>query len=592
MKIGFISDSPLFHTGYAKVALNLGKQLSKLGHEISYCPMQYMGRPLDIGFAKIYEGSDAQTVQRYLDMVHPDVIVHIRDSYVMSTRYGGKEAVHLFDWCLDRDIKFINYSPVHASPLTYEEVLVAQEKCHLALTMSVWGRDLYALQGVGHNHIDYLYHGVDRAIFKPMDKQACRKEFGFPQDVPIIGSVAMNFDFRKMIPVTMMAFKELLKTVPNAKLVLWTEPVAFWDLEQWVVNLNIRDSVYFSSYDKTWGASEDQMAKLYNCFDVYINTATSEGFGLPLLEAQACGVPIVCTDTPVLREIFPSAYFITSSKSFPQHWGSMEWLADYKDGARQLSKALTERRVNDNTDYSWERAAIKLDSICEDMVNRKWSDGITDAQLASSEEHESFLREDMLMYPRWAMNFPKDVIPKQSVFVDIGAHAGRWSVRASKYYSKVIAVEPFPETLGVLMENISLNDVAKNVDVRGVAISDHSGTLKLFKHKYHGWISAHDRADGEASEIVEVPCATLDEFVAQVGVYPDVIKIDVEAHELAVLAGGVETLSRKPKLIIEVHDEAYMPRIRGILTSHGYTKVKEIKDSWHSQTCTYVVASQ
>ena len=48
------------------------------------------------------------------------------------------------------------------------------------------------------------------------------------------------------------------------------------------------------------GVDTKTLASIYNLFDVYIQPANSEGFGLPIVEAAACGVPVMATDYSVL----------------------------------------------------------------------------------------------------------------------------------------------------------------------------------------------------------------------------------------------------------------------------------------------------
>ena len=45
------------------------------------------------------------------------------------------------------------------------------------------------------------------------------------------------------------------------------------------------------------------MARLYTTFDVLLNPAMGEGFGMPIMEAQACGVPVIVTDFSAMKEV-------------------------------------------------------------------------------------------------------------------------------------------------------------------------------------------------------------------------------------------------------------------------------------------------
>jgi glycosyltransferase involved in cell wall biosynthesis len=49
--------------------------------------------------------------------------------------------------------------------------------------------------------------------------------------------------------------------------------------------------------------SDERLVELYNAADVLLFPSWAEGFGLPVLEAMACGTPVVASDIPVLREV-------------------------------------------------------------------------------------------------------------------------------------------------------------------------------------------------------------------------------------------------------------------------------------------------
>jgi FkbM family methyltransferase len=145
------------------------------------------------------------------------------------------------------------------------------------------------------------------------------------------------------------------------------------------------------------------------------------------------------------------------------------------------------------------------------------------------------------------------------VFVDVGAHIGRYALEAAASGSRVIAVEPEPSNLTMLRDNIALNGF-RNVQAYDVAVSDSTGrrTFYLTKGGDTGASSLEKswRAYFAGTDMVsrlEVKVDTLDHLLEDAGVEKvDWLKIDVEGHEVPVLVGARRTLTRTENVVLEV----------------------------------------
>src|SRR5437016_2950527 len=133
------------------------------------------------------------------------------------------------------------------------------------------------------------------------------------------------------------------------------------------------------------------------------------------------------------------------------------------------------------------------------------------------------------------------------VVVDVGAHIGRYALRAATKASKVIAVEPDPSNFTLLERNVRMNGFS-NVVLVPHALSSVPGTRALWlAGSGNTGTSSVDpdasRARGGARSpgTVPVEALTLDELVESVGLTRiDWLKVDVEGHEIAVLQGRSE----------------------------------------------------
>ena len=149
----------------------------------------------------------------------------------------------------------------------------------------------------------------------------------------------------------------------------------------------------------------------------------------------------------------------------------------------------------------------------------------------------------------------KKIIKEGDTVVDIGANIGYYVLMESQLVGekgKVYAIEPVPDNVNVLKNNIKLNNYA-NVKVFQMAIGNMDTTKKMHISSLSNWHSFinHKRGIIKAIDVKVVP---LDKFLKDKE-YPDFIRMDVEGYEYQILKGMKTILGkRKPlKLFIELH---------------------------------------
>lgn len=151
---------------------------------------------------------------------------------------------------------------------------------------------------------------------------------------------------------------------------------------------------------------------------------------------------------------------------------------------------------------------------------------------------------------------------RPTTFVDVGANVGSYTLIASEIKSAfVVSIEPHPLTFAALLKNIQMNDDRANVACFNLAASDHEGYVGLTEEAD----SSLNRVLAEAvvgNRLVSVPCRTLDGLCLEHDIRPDIIKIDVEGHELQVLKGLQQNLQRPLLLFIEGGEK---PEIRSLM---------------------------
>jgi FkbM family methyltransferase len=151
-------------------------------------------------------------------------------------------------------------------------------------------------------------------------------------------------------------------------------------------------------------------------------------------------------------------------------------------------------------------------------------------------------------------------LPRGGVFFDVGANLGFFSLLAAHLSGldegRVYAFEAAPDNAEAIRVNAALNAIP-NVEVLAVAVSDRAGRGRLQVVDDQSWSKLVDYGEHPFTErVIEVELVAIDDLVSAGRVpVPDVVKIDVEGAELAVLAGMRQTLARhRPAIICELHD--------------------------------------
>ena len=340
--------------------------------------------------------------ERVLLDFEPDIVFDIRD-YWMNSYQQNSPLRPYYHWVV--------MPTVDSSP-QQEEWVDTYISADAIFTYSDFGKDTLLKQSNSKvNYIATTSPGVDLATFKPIynGKKQIREMLGLPQDAFVVGSVMRN-QKRKLIPDLLETLKILRTKNPELYnktfLYLHTSyPDAGWDIPQILKDYEVANKVYFTyscprckniksllfSHVKTTcdkcgdkllsfpnvnnGISTEDLCLVYNSFDIYVQYAICEGFGMPQVEASSCGIPIATVDYSAMSDIIQklNAYPIRVAKSFkemetkairvyPDNNHLAETLEDFyklpeflKQQKREEIRSLTEEHYNwDNIAKLWE----------------------------------------------------------------------------------------------------------------------------------------------------------------------------------------------------------------------------------------------
>lgn len=144
----------------------------------------------------------------------------------------------------------------------------------------------------------------------------------------------------------------------------------------------------------------------------------------------------------------------------------------------------------------------------------------------------------------------------ESVFLDIGANMGYYSIMSSNYgFKKIYAFEPVPKMINRIKQNVKINNLESLIEVIPYAIGEDYKEVSLYEEPTNYGGSSLLKAPQRTNEI-KVKMITLNEFIVSNSIKNiDALKIDVEGHEDRVLMPFFKKspLSLFPKLIIIEH---------------------------------------
>lgn len=168
------------------------------------------------------------------------------------------------------------------------------------VTPSNWSRAGFLREGASEERVVVVPHGVDTSLFRPVNrsrKNGLRRGLGWEGFVFLhIGAMTRN----KGMDLLLKAFAGIIDSYPQARLVLKGSD-ALYSSRQNILhtfqNLSAGEQQKILPRLSYLGETLPfvKCAELYQAADVYISPYRAEGFNLPVLEAVACGLPVICT---------------------------------------------------------------------------------------------------------------------------------------------------------------------------------------------------------------------------------------------------------------------------------------------------------
>jgi glycosyltransferase involved in cell wall biosynthesis len=342
MKIAWYSNAPWAGTGYGQQTDIFTELLAANGHDVAIlanyglngAPRGWKGMPVYPGGYDMWANDVLSLHSRHHFNESNGLILTLCDVWVIKN--PALKQMPLASWV-----------PIDHTPIPPKVAQFFAEYNSHPIAMSKFG--LAELQNLGFD-ASYVPHGIDTDVFRPVTEiggRSVREVLGLPADAFVVGMNAANKGsqkIRKSFPQVFLAFAMFRKKRPDAILYLHTEKFghsAGVDLIRLAQACGVpEDSImYTDQYAYRMGLKPEMLAAMYSAFDVLASPSMGEGFGIPVVEAQACGVPVIVSDATAQPELCGSGWTVGGVPDWDEAQASWFHLPDVFEIAAAMDEA-------------------------------------------------------------------------------------------------------------------------------------------------------------------------------------------------------------------------------------------------------------
>lgn len=335
----------------------------------------------------------------------PDIVFSYLDHWMMT---------HMFYSPARKFYKLVIMPTCDAEPQK-DEWIFSYASADAVTTYSKWAFNLLRQQSNNKiKLVDWTPPATDYNIFKGCaNKKEFKKQVGFQEDCKIVGTVMRN-QARKLYPNLMEDFSEYLSQSGENKTYLYLHtafPDVGWDLFYFIKKFGLSSKVMMTYHCKNCGnvypgfihdiqsfcpkcnenagffpisqngISREALSGVINLFDVYVQYSNAEGFGIPVLEAAACGVPILFPNYSAMEDFTDTLGGIPidiQGKVYEKETNCLRAIPNQQDFINKLDTLLSKpqcvlsnignkMREKAMANYSWDLSASKLMKIFDEL---------------------------------------------------------------------------------------------------------------------------------------------------------------------------------------------------------------------------------
>lgn len=356
MKFLIYGNSPLVGTGYGVQIKHLALNLKRAGHDVAIaCTFGHQvgikDWPTPHGSIRMYpSGWTEQSL---------DVLIAHADHFFGGDKQAGWIIPVTDMWCMNplakelADYQVLAWTPVDHMPAPTDVLRFFHLSGHQPVAMSEFGRRQFLEAGLNPWYVPLA---VDTEVFKPTthvnvdgNLVDARTLFDIPQDAFVVAMVAMNKDpqDRKGFGAALKAFGQFWKTHTNAVLLMHTDAAGVagsrlnLKVMAMLAGVPVHTLIFTDGYAQRLGLPDNMLAALYTAADVLLAPSKGEGFCVPMIEAQACGTPVIVSDFTAQPELVGAGWTVHGQLEYDPGQHSNYFTAFHHDIVAKLELAAS-----------------------------------------------------------------------------------------------------------------------------------------------------------------------------------------------------------------------------------------------------------
>jgi glycosyltransferase involved in cell wall biosynthesis len=252
------------------------------------------------------------------------------------------------------------YDTLNLKQKLYAKYVISQavKKSDIVFSVSYFSKNEIIKYTKRDRTIEIVYNAIDFDKFKHIENneilERIKRKYLLPDDFLLfVGNVKPHKNLKKLL----LAIKDLDKN-----LVIVGKKDGFITSDNTIMKIikdnNLEDRVYFTGY-----VDNENIPIIYNLAYIFIFPSLYEGFGIPPLEAQACGTPTIVSNIASLPEVGSDSFLYCNPYDVDDIREKIELLIDNKE----LQRELIQKGYENIKRFSWEKSAEKIINIIEDL---------------------------------------------------------------------------------------------------------------------------------------------------------------------------------------------------------------------------------
>ena len=294
--------------------------------------------------------------------------LNIRHNLIFGTK---SDIYHFFNFTIPKNIKgkvintiydtvFISAPETMGDRKELEEYKYGAQKSDLIITISESAKnDIIKNLDVKEDKIEIVYPGIDlenySRIYEKEELERIRKKYNLPSEyILYLGTIEPRKNIERIIKAFIKYKKE---RKDNLKLILSGKKG--WKYENIMELVKLRpEDITFTEY-----VDEEDKIALYKMAELFVFPSLYEGFGMPVLEAMAAGVPVVTSNVSSLPEVAGDAAILVDPLNEDEIFEAYKKILSDK----KLQREMIQKGLEQAKKFEWKESVKVLEQIYEKM---------------------------------------------------------------------------------------------------------------------------------------------------------------------------------------------------------------------------------